>query len=65
MLQAPLLKVIWVSLKDRSVCSNLEENSYLNACVLLRSESIVATTDPFARFSFVKELEKNKLGGVC
>ena len=36
-LQAPWLKVIWVSLKVRSVCSNPEENSCLNACVLLRS----------------------------
>ena len=26
-----------VSLKDRSVCPNPEENSCLNACVLLRS----------------------------
>jgi hypothetical protein len=31
----------------RSVNSNMEENSYLNACVLLRSESIVATLNPF------------------
>ena len=35
------------SLKVRSVYSNLEENSYLSACVLLRSESIVATPDLF------------------
>ena len=31
----------------RSVYSNPDENSCLNACVLLRSESIVATPDPF------------------
>jgi hypothetical protein len=31
----------------RSVYSNPEENSCLNACALLRSESIVATPDPF------------------
>ena len=31
----------------RSVYSNPEENSCLDACVLLRSESIVATPDPF------------------
>jgi hypothetical protein len=31
------LKVIWVSLKDRIVCSNLEENICLNVFVLLRS----------------------------
>ena len=33
----PWLKVIWVSLKVRSVYSNLEENFCLNACVLLKS----------------------------
>ena len=31
----------------RSIYSNPEENSCLNTCVLLRSESIVATHDPF------------------
>ena len=28
-------------------CSNPEENSCLNACILLRSQSIVVTPDPF------------------
>ena len=51
--------------KVRSVYSNLEENSCLNACVLLRSESITATPDPFAKFSFAKGLAKDKLGGIC
>ena len=63
--KAPWLKVIWVSLKVRSVYSNLEENSCLNACVLLRSESIEATPDPFTEFSFAKGLAKVKLRGVC
>ena len=45
--QVKAKKVIWVSLKVRSVYSNSEENSCLNACVLLRSESIAATPDPF------------------
>jgi hypothetical protein len=40
------LKVIWVSLKVRSVYSNLEENFCLNACVLLRCESMEATPNP-------------------
>ena len=31
----------------RSVYSNPEENSWSNASVLLRSESIVSTLDPF------------------
>ena len=43
----------------RLVYSNLEGNSCLNAYVLLRSESIDTTPDPFTEFSFVK------LGGVC
>ena len=45
--------------------SNPEDNSCLNACVLLRSESIDATPHPFAKFSFAKGLAKVKLGGVC
>ena len=53
----------------RSVYSNLEENSYLNACVLLRSCYDVfinlKTPDPFAKFSFAKGLAKDKLGEVC
>jgi hypothetical protein len=60
------LKVIWVSLKVRSVYSNLEENSCLNACVLLRSENIDAAPYPiFAEFSFAKGLAKVNLGGAC
>ena len=57
--------VIWVSLKVRSAYFNPEENSCLNACVLLRSKSIEATPDPFTEFSFAKGLAKVKLGGVC
>ena len=53
------------NLKVNSDIFNSEENSYLNACVLLRSESIDATPDPFNEFSFAKELAKVKLGGVC
>ena len=52
-----------MSLKVRSVYSNSEENSCLNASVLLRSESIEATPDPiFDEFNFAKELAKVKLG---
>ena len=36
----------------RSVYSYLEENSCLNACILLRSENIDATPDPLFKFSF-------------
>ena len=53
----------------RLVYSNLEENSCLNACVLLRSCYDVfknlKTPDRFAKFSFAKGLAKDKLGGVC
>ena len=42
-----------------------EENSCLNACVLLRSESIDATPDPFTKFSFAEGLAKVKLERVC
>ena len=59
------MKVIWVSLKVRSVEFNPKENSLLNACVLLRSENIDATLDPFAEFSFAKGLAKIKLGEAC
>ena len=49
----------------RSVYSNSKENSCLNAYVLLRSESIVATPDPFFdEFSFAQGLAKVKLGGA-
>ena len=43
---------------------NPEENSLLNACVLLRSENIDATPNPFIEFSFAKGLAKVKLRGV-
>ena len=44
---------------------NPEENSCLNACVLLRSENIEATPDPFAEFSIAQGRAKVKLGGDC
>ena len=50
---------------ESPVHSNLEENSCLNACVLLRSESIDATPNQFTEFRFAKGLAKVKLGGVC
>ena len=55
-----------MSLKVRSVYSNLEENFCLNTCVFFRSESIEATPDPIlAKFNFAKGLAKVKLGGAC
>ena len=64
-LGSPLVEGNMGKFTVRSVYSNSEENSYLNACVLLRSESITATPDPFAKFSFAKGLAKVKLGRVC
>jgi hypothetical protein len=61
-LQAPWWKVIWVSLKVRIVHSNLEESSCLNACVLLRRESIVATPDPSLSLSLLRDEQRVSLG---
>jgi len=49
------LKIIWVSLKVRSVYSNPEENFLLNACVLLRSENIDATPDPLLSLALFRD----------
>jgi hypothetical protein len=57
-------KVIWVSLKVRSVYSNPEENFLLNAYVLLRREKIVATPDLLLSLSFAQGLAKVKLWGA-
>ena len=46
-LRSPMVEGNMGKFEVRSVYSNLEENSCLNACVLLRSESIVATPDTF------------------
>jgi hypothetical protein len=39
----------------KMVCSNPEENSCLNACVLLRNESIEATPDPLLRLALLRD----------
>ena len=46
----------------RSVYSNLEENSCLNACVLLRSENIVATPDPLLSLALLRDEQWLSLG---
>ena len=51
-----------MSLKVGSVSSNLEENSYLNACVLLRSESIVATPNPLLSLALLRDWQRLSLG---
>ena len=46
----------------RSVYSNPEENSCLNACVLLRSENIEETTDPLLSLALLREEQRLRLG---
>jgi hypothetical protein len=58
------LKVIWVSLKVRSVYSNPEENFLLNAFVLLRSESIVATPNPLLNLALLRDYQRLSVGGL-
>jgi hypothetical protein len=40
----------------------LEENFLLNACVLLRSESIVATLDPLLSLALLRDWQRLSLG---
>jgi hypothetical protein len=46
----------------RIIHSNLEERSCLNACVLLRCESIVATPDPLLSLSLLRDKQKVSFG---
>ena len=57
-----MVKVIWVSLKDRSKDFNLEENSLLNACVLLRSKNIATTPDPLLSLALLRDEQRLSLG---
>ena len=45
--KSPMVEGNMGKFEVRSVYSNSEENSCLNACIFLRSESIVATPDLF------------------
>jgi hypothetical protein len=44
------------------VHSNPEESSYLNTCVLLRRESIIATPDPSLSLSLLNDEQRVSLG---
>ena len=57
-----MIEVIWVSLKVRLVYSNLEENFLLNTCVLLSSESILATPDPLLSFALLRDEQRLSVG---
>ena len=65
-LQDPWLKVIWVSFNVRSVCSNPEENSCLNTCVLLRSCYNVfknpKTPNPLLSLTLLRDEQRLSLG---
>jgi hypothetical protein len=50
--------------KVRIVRSNPEENSYLNACLLLRRESIVVTLDPSLSLSLLRDEQRVSLGSL-
>jgi hypothetical protein len=45
----------------RIVHSNTEESSCLNACVLLRHESIIATPDPSLSLSLLRDEQRGSL----
>ena len=64
-LRSPMVKGNMGKFDVRLVYSNPEENSCLNASVLLRSESIEATPNPYTEISFAKVLAKVKLERVC
>jgi hypothetical protein len=46
----------------RIVHSNLKESSCLNACVPVRRESILATSDPLLSLSLLRDKKKVSLG---
>jgi hypothetical protein len=58
----PWLKVIWLTLKVIAICSNPEKNSYLNACVLFKSENIIATPDPLLSLALLRAKHRLSLG---
>jgi hypothetical protein len=62
---SPMVKGNMSKFEVRIVCSNPEESSCLNACVLLRHESIVTTLDPSLSLSLLRDVQKGKLGRVC
>ena len=54
--------MIWVSLKVRSVYSNPKENFLLNTCVLLRTESIVATPNLLLSLALLRDEQMLSVG---
>jgi hypothetical protein len=62
MATSPMEKGNMSGFEIRIVRSNPEESSYLNACVLLRHESIIATPDPSLSLSLLKDEQRVSLG---
>jgi hypothetical protein len=58
---SPMVKGNMGKFEVRIVCYNLEESSCLNACVLLRRESIVATPDPSLSLSLLRDEQRVSL----
>jgi hypothetical protein len=62
MATSPMVKGNMGKFEIRIVHSNPEENSYLNVCLLLRRESIVATLDPPLSLSLLRDEQRVSLG---
>ena len=58
----PMVEGNMGNLKVRSVYSNLEKNFCLNACVLLRSENIVATPGLELSLALLRDWQRVSLG---
>jgi hypothetical protein len=61
MATSPMVKGNMSKFEVRTFCSNAEESSCLNACVLLRCESIVATLDPSLSLSLLRDEQRVSL----
>jgi hypothetical protein len=59
---SPMVKDNMGKFKVRIVRSNPEKSSCLNACVLLRRKSIIATLDPSLRLSLLRDEQRVSLG---
>jgi hypothetical protein len=62
MATCPMVKGNMGKFEVRIVRSNPEESSYLNACVLLRCESIIATLDPSLSLSLLRDEQRVSMG---
>jgi hypothetical protein len=62
MATSPMVKGNMGKFEVKIVSSNPEKSSCLNACVLLRHESIVATLDPSLSLSLLRDEQMISLG---